>query len=93
MPSIRIFTCFVSGVHELAHQLGIQQPHEHFQIGASAKANAEFQHIALHEVTASRWESYPLVFWKRRAILPNTSASEFMQKEAKHPERCSAAVL
>ena len=40
---------FVSGAHELAHQLGLQHAHEHFQIGASAKANAEFQHIALHE--------------------------------------------
>jgi hydroxyacylglutathione hydrolase len=40
---------FVSGAHELAHQLGLQHNHAHFQIAASAKANAEFQHIALHE--------------------------------------------
>jgi hydroxyacylglutathione hydrolase len=40
---------FVSGAHELVHHLGLQHGHEHFQIGASAKANAEFQHIALHE--------------------------------------------
>ena len=40
---------FVSGAHELAHHLGLRHTHDDFQIGASAKANAEFQHIALHE--------------------------------------------
>ncbi len=40
---------FVSGAHELGHHLGLRHPPDDFQIGASAKANAEFQHIALHE--------------------------------------------
>jgi hydroxyacylglutathione hydrolase len=40
---------FVSGAHELAHQLGIQHEHPHFQIGASALAEAEFEHISLNE--------------------------------------------
>lgn len=40
---------FVSGAHELAHQLGIHHDHHHFQIGASAAANAEFEHVSLKE--------------------------------------------
>ena len=40
---------FVSGAHELAHQLGIHHEHHHFQIGASAAANAEFEHVSLKE--------------------------------------------
>lgn len=40
---------FVSGAHELAHRLGIAHRHEHFQIGASAAAAAEFKHIALQD--------------------------------------------
>ena len=39
---------FVSGAHELAHHLGLNHSH-HFQIGASATVNAEFEHMALHE--------------------------------------------
>ena len=40
---------FISGAHELAHQLGIRHQHEHFQIGASAAAQAEFKHLALRD--------------------------------------------
>lgn len=40
---------FVSGAHELAHHLGLKHDHHHFQIGASATADAEFEHVALHE--------------------------------------------
>ena len=40
---------FVSGAHELAYYLGLQYDHPHFQIGVSATANAEFEHIALRE--------------------------------------------
>ncbi len=40
---------FVSGVHELAHHLGLAHDHPNFEIGASAGAHAEFEHIALHE--------------------------------------------
>ena len=40
---------FVSGAHELAHHLGLKHDHNHFQIGASATADAEFEHVALHE--------------------------------------------
>lgn len=42
---------FVSGAHELAHHLGLAHDHHdhHFQIGASATADADFEHIALHE--------------------------------------------
>jgi hydroxyacylglutathione hydrolase len=39
----------VSGAHELAHHLGLKHDHPHFQIGASATANAEFEHVALRE--------------------------------------------
>jgi hydroxyacylglutathione hydrolase len=40
---------FVSGAHELAHHFGLKHDHHHFQIGASATADAEFAHVALHE--------------------------------------------
>ena len=40
---------FVSGAHELAHHLGLAHDHSHFEIGASAGAEAEFEHIALRE--------------------------------------------
>ena len=40
---------FVSGAHELAHYLGSKHGHHHFQIGASAAAHAEFEHVSLHD--------------------------------------------
>jgi hydroxyacylglutathione hydrolase len=40
---------FVSGAHELAHQLGIKHEHPHLQIGASSLAEVEFEHISLRE--------------------------------------------
>jgi hydroxyacylglutathione hydrolase len=40
---------FVSGVHELAYHFSLQDHHPRFHIGASAKANAEFHHLALYE--------------------------------------------
>jgi hydroxyacylglutathione hydrolase len=40
---------FVSGAHELAHQLGIEHQHPNLHIGASALAGAEFEHISLQE--------------------------------------------
>ena len=40
---------FVSGAHELAHHFNHHDEHDHFHIGASADAQAEFQHIGLHE--------------------------------------------
>jgi hydroxyacylglutathione hydrolase len=40
---------FVSGVHELAHALGLRHEHAHFEIGASAAADVGFDHIALHD--------------------------------------------
>jgi hydroxyacylglutathione hydrolase len=40
---------FVSGAHELAHYLGLKHGDHHFQIGASAAAQAEFEHVSLHD--------------------------------------------
>jgi hydroxyacylglutathione hydrolase len=40
---------FISGVHELAHALALQDKDDGYQIAVSAGANAAFKHVALHE--------------------------------------------
>ena len=85
---------FISGAHELAHQLGVPHQHERsFQIGASAAAEAEFEHIALQHGDRLALGNLSLGILSTPGHTPSTSALPFMQKTMRSPRRCLAAAL